>query len=243
MQRAVWGERHPPLACERGPQGHCLEAWHGAWAWAMQGCCQLRCQVPQAHSGKRVVGHAWRPCAIAAISATPVVLQRRQQQLQRAGQGVAARQGLQRAQRVGGVRKAGVHAGAYLPGHFGGCACPTGPYTGWQEAIGSCRECKSGSRSSDLSARRASGPHTPMAGPAALTPSREAHDLARGHVNVDVVEAGARGQARHGHHAAHEWEHKAGAHGRAHVPDGQHKVGGRACARGVARAHHMGSAP
>ena len=56
--------------------------------------------------------------------------------------------------------------------------------------------------------------------------SRQAHDAAAG-VQVNVIEAGAGGQAGHHHHVAHQGDEEAGAHRRAQVPDRQHEAGGR----------------
>ncbi len=60
---------------------------------------------------------------------------------------------------------------------------------------------------------------------------RQAQHLAGDWVQVDLVEAGPRGQAGHGHHVAHQRVQEAGAHGGAHVADGQDEAGGGACGR------------
>ncbi len=54
--------------------------------------------------------------------------------------------------------------------------------------------------------------------------SRQADNAASDGINVDVIEAGARGQAGHHHHVAHQGNEEARAHARAQVPDRQHKA-------------------
>lgn len=61
--------------------------------------------------------------------------------------------------------------------------------------------------------------------------SAEPDDASSVRVDVDVKEARSRGQARHGHHVAHQGVQEASTHRRTHVTDRQREPARRACAQ------------